>query len=139
MGLHIGEGAVEKLPCALDRKAFHLVRRAAALIIALAGISLGIFVGEDRPLGLKHRLADDVLAGDQFDLVLLALKLMRHARRDRRVGVAEAEGEEAVRLHRVAGCGCAAHGRSLLGLAQDSLDRSEEHTSELQSLMRTSY
>src|SRR3546814_1704538 len=89
MGLHIGEGAVEKLPCALDRKAFHLVRRAAALIIALAGISLGIFVGEDRPLGLKHRLADDVLAGDQFDLVLLA--------------------------------------------------RSEEHTSELQSLMRISY
>src|SRR3546814_17448882 len=100
MGLHIGEGAVEKLPCALDRKAFHLVRRAAALIIALAGISLGIFVGEDRPLGLKHRLADDVLAGDQFDLVLLALKLMRHARRDRRVGVAEAAGDEAVRLHR---------------------------------------
>src|SRR3546814_3222093 len=121
MGLHIGEGAVEKLPCALDRKAFHLVRRAAALIIALAGISLGIFVGEDRPLGLKHRLADDDLAGDQFDLVLLALKLMRHARRDRRVGVAEAAGEEAVRLHRVAGC------------------RSEEHTSELQSLMRISY
>src|SRR3546814_12663396 len=27
MGLHIGEGAVEKLPCAPDRKAFHLVRR----------------------------------------------------------------------------------------------------------------
>src|SRR3546814_7142543 len=119
--------------------------------MALAGLSLGIFVGECRPLGLKHRLADDVLAGDQFDLVLLALKLMRHARRDRRVGVAEAAGEEAVRLHRVAGCGCAAHGRSLLGLAQDSLDlrigqlidttlmRSEEHTSEHQSLMRRSY
>src|SRR3546814_10379374 len=111
--------------------------------MALAGLSLGIFVGECRPLGLKHRLADDVLAGDQFDLVLLALKLMRHARRDRRVGVAEAAGEEAVRLHRVAGCGCAAHGRSLLGLAQDSLDlrigRSEAHTSELKSLMRISY
>src|SRR3546814_8348564 len=26
MGLHIGEGAVEKLPCAIDRKAFHTRR-----------------------------------------------------------------------------------------------------------------
>ena len=35
-----------------------------------------VFVGEDRSLGLEHRLADYVLGGDQLDLVVLARRLV---------------------------------------------------------------
>src|SRR3546814_9063822 len=87
MRLNVDETGVEQLFGPVDGERFDLVRRRAALIIAAAGIALGIFVGEDRPLRFEHRFRDDILRRDQFDLIL----------------------------------------------------RSEEHTSELQSLMRNSY
>ena len=39
-------------------------------------IALGIFVGQDRALGLEHSLGDDIFRGDQLDLVLLAAQLL---------------------------------------------------------------
>src|SRR3546814_3603095 len=72
--------------------------RSAALIIALARITLGIFVGEDRALRLEHRLRDDVLAGDQLDLMALALEFVGDAREHRRIGIGETAREEAVGL-----------------------------------------
>ena len=45
----------------------------AAAVIAPAGIALGVFVGQHRALRLEHGARDDVLAGDQLDLRLLAV------------------------------------------------------------------
>src|SRR3546814_5894634 len=79
---------------AFDRELLDLVRRFADLIIALARITLGIFVGEDRALRLEHRLRDDVLAGDQLDLMSLALEFVGDAREHRRIGFGETAREE---------------------------------------------
>src|SRR3546814_21098480 len=81
---------------AFDRELLDLVRRCAELIIALARITLGIFVGEDRALRLEHRLRDDVLAGDQLDLMALELEFVGDAREHRRNGIGEI-GREAGR------------------------------------------
>ena len=80
--LHIGELAVDKLLDALDRQRLDDIDKFAAAIIAPARIALGIFVGQDRTLRLKHGLRDDVLGGDQLDLVLLTAKLLVDRGRD---------------------------------------------------------
>ena len=75
MRLHVGVGSAEKLLGAVDGQLFHDIRGMAALIVTLAGITFGIFVGEHRSLGFQHGAGNDVLRRDQFDLVLLAVKL----------------------------------------------------------------
>ena len=54
--LDVGEAAAEQFLGALDRQRLDRVRRRAALVVAAAGIALGIFVGEDRALRLEHGL-----------------------------------------------------------------------------------
>ena len=95
--LHVGEVAVEQLLGALDGQRLGLVDVLAAAVVAPARIALGILVGERRAGGLQHRAADDVLRGDQLDLVALAVGLARHGRVDRRVGGGEPGGEERAR------------------------------------------
>ena len=82
MRLDVGIGAVEQLLGAVDRDRLDDVRRRAALIIALAGIAFGIFVGEHRSLRIEDGAADDVLGGDQLDLILLAVELHGDRRGD---------------------------------------------------------
>ena len=89
MRLDVGEAAVEQLLGALDRERLDRVRRLAALIIAPAGIALGIFVGQHRALRLEHRARDDILRGDQLDLGLLAVELGGDRLGDRGVGVGQ--------------------------------------------------
>ena len=65
----------------------------AAAIVAPARIALGILVGQHRALRLEHGPADDVLAGDQLDLV--AARGRARPRPRRRVsGSASASGAE---------------------------------------------
>src|SRR5262249_53535590 len=64
-------------------------------VIALAGITFGIFVGEQRPGGIKHGLRDDILGGDQLDLVLLTLELVLDRAPHLWVGVLKMLGEKA--------------------------------------------
>src|SRR5437763_1256305 len=97
MRLDVGEAAAEQLLGPLDREALYRVRRPAALVVAPARIAFRIFVGENRALRLEHRLADDILRGDQLDLGLLAPELRPNRLLDRRIGLAKAAGEEAVR------------------------------------------
>src|SRR3546814_13954644 len=85
MRLDVDETGVEQLFGPVDREGFDLIRRGAALIIAAAGIALGIFVGEDAALRFEYRFRDDILRRDQFDLILLAFEFMLHRRRDRGV------------------------------------------------------
>ena len=84
--LHIGEVAVEQLLGAIDGQRFGFVDELAAAVVAPARIALGIFVGERRAGGLQHRPADDILRGDQLDLVALPVGLAGHGGVDRRVG-----------------------------------------------------
>ena len=76
MWLHVCKASIEKRLGAFNRKRFNFVRRCATLVITLARIAFGIFVGEDGALGFKHRAADDVFRRDQFDLVLLPRQLV---------------------------------------------------------------
>ena len=72
MRLHIGELAAEQLGHPLDRQPLGDVDELAAAVIALARQAFGIFVGQHRALRFQHRARDDVLRGDQLDLVALA-------------------------------------------------------------------
>ena len=47
----------------------------AAAVIAFAGQAFGIFVGQNRSLRFQYRPGNDVLGGDQLDLIALAPKL----------------------------------------------------------------
>ncbi len=87
--LHVGESASEKLGDPFDRQRFCNVHILAAAVIAPAGQPFRVFVGENGALGFQHRLADDVLGGDQFDLVALAAELLRDGVRDLRIGLRE--------------------------------------------------
>ena len=95
MGLHVGEAAAEEGFGALDGEALGDVDLFAAAVVAAAGIALGVFVRQDAALGFEHRGGDDVLAGDEFDSVLLAALFAGDGRGEFRVGVREAGGEEA--------------------------------------------
>src|SRR5207237_10459043 len=98
MRLNIRKTAAEKPGRALDREAFGDIDEFAATVIAASRIAFGVFVGERRTLRIKHRLRDDVLAGDQLDLRLLTLALAVYRRSQFGIGggdiVAEKTGGE---------------------------------------------
>ena len=75
VGLDVGILGAEQLLDAVDGQVLGLVDTLAAAIVAVAGIALGIFVGQAAAHGLHHLLAHEVLAGDQLDAVQLALML----------------------------------------------------------------
>ena len=78
VGLDVCVVGAKELLRAGDRDAFDRVVVDAAAVVALAGIALGVFVGEDRALGLKHGAADEVLRGDKLEALFLALVLELH-------------------------------------------------------------
>src|SRR3569832_2220894 len=86
MRLHIGEGTVEQTAGAVDRELLGDIDEFAAAIVAAAGITFRVFVGEDRALRLEHGAADDVLRRDQFDLVLLTGQFLSDSRGNLRIG-----------------------------------------------------
>src|SRR5439155_14606856 len=83
--LHVGVIAAEQLPGADDCKLLCYVDEFAAAVVALAGIALGVLVGELRPLSGEHSTARVVLRGDQLDVVLLALVFLLDRRPQLRI------------------------------------------------------
>ena len=75
MRLHVCEFAAEQSGDAVDRELLGDVDELAAAVIAPAGITFGIFVGQHRALRLEHGAADDIFRRDQLDLVALAAEL----------------------------------------------------------------
>ena len=71
MGLHVGPLGSEELLGALDGEVLGLIDHLAAAVVALRGISLGIFVGQTGTHGAHHLVADEVLAGDKLDAAAL--------------------------------------------------------------------
>ena len=73
MRLHVGVLGAEQLLGAVAGQVLDDVGEFAAAVIALAGIAFGVLVGEDAAGGFEHRFGGEVLAGDQFELRVLAL------------------------------------------------------------------
>ena len=94
IGLDVGEAAGKQLAGALDRQILGDVDELAAAVIAPAGIPFGVFVGHHRALRLEHRLGDDVLRGDQLDLVALAAELQLDRAGDLGIGIRRAPAEK---------------------------------------------
>ena len=86
MRLHVGVLGAEELLGAVAGQVLHHVHELAAAVVALAGIAFGVLVGEDRARGLQHRLADEVLRGDQLQPFMLAALFVFDGLRNLRIG-----------------------------------------------------
>ena len=75
MRLHVGVVGAEQGLGALDGQLLGLVHVLAAAVVALAGVALGVLVGQHRALRLQHARAGVVLRGDQLDVLFLAALL----------------------------------------------------------------
>ena len=73
--LDVGKVTAKKLFGTINRKVLGNVNMLATAVIAPTGVTFGIFVGHDRPLGLNDRSRDDVFRCDQLDFVALPSKL----------------------------------------------------------------
>ena len=80
--LYIGIGRAEQLFRALDRDRLQHIHIIAAAVIALAGVTLGVFVRQNGAHGCNDGGRGDVLRRDQFNVLLLALKFVFDAGRD---------------------------------------------------------
>ena len=76
--LYVGMIAPEQLFATLDREIFHDVDILTAAVIAFAGQTLCIFVGEVGTHRRHHRGRHEVLAGDEFYVVSLAPEFEIH-------------------------------------------------------------
>ena len=85
MRLHVRKFRAEELARTINRKLLGFIDDFAAAIPALRRIALGIFVGQARALRRHHRTRGEVLARDEFDVVLLARFLFENDLRNRRI------------------------------------------------------
>ena len=94
MRLHVGELAAEQLGDPLDRQILGDVDELAAAVIALTRQALGIFVGENRALRFQNGAGNDVLRGDQLDLVALPAEFQPNNLRDFGIDLAQRRREQ---------------------------------------------
>ncbi len=87
MRLHVDMFGTEKFPGAVDRQLLGNIDEFAAAVIPLGGITFGILVGQDRPLGLQDSFTDKILGSDKFETVLLPLGLFCNCFRNFRIKI----------------------------------------------------
>ena len=92
--LDVGVLGAEQRLGAVDRQLLGDVDVLAAAVVALAGIALGVLVGQHRALALEHRHRDEVLRGDHLQRALLALELERQHLGDLGIDLGEGAVEE---------------------------------------------
>ena len=85
VGLDVGEFRPKQLARPLNGQVFRNVHALAAAVIPLAGVALGILVGEHAAHGGQHRFGHDVFRRDEFDVVTLALILRPNCRAHLRI------------------------------------------------------
>ena len=78
MGLHVGVLGAEELASPADGDVLHLVHILAAAVVTVAGITFGILVGEHAAHGGYDGGGDDVLAGNQLNVLALAHQFPLH-------------------------------------------------------------
>ena len=100
MGLDVGVLCPEQLAGALDGNILHLVHIDAAAVVALAGQTLGVLVGQHAAHGCHHGGRNDVLAGDQLNVLALTGQFPLHGCAQFRVGcVDHADGVHHILVH----------------------------------------
>jgi hypothetical protein len=87
MRLHVGGISAEELLDAVDRQRLGHVHIHTAAVIALARVAFGVFVGQLRALRGHDGGRGVVLAGDQLDMVFLALVFSLNGSKKLRVGL----------------------------------------------------
>jgi hypothetical protein len=73
--LDVGVLGFIKLFCPLDGQLFNSIYVIAATVITMVRIALGIFISEERALGLENGTAGVIFRGDEVDDFLLTLRL----------------------------------------------------------------
>ena len=92
VGLDVGSFGAEQLLQTVDGQLLGHVHVFAAAVVALAGIALGVLVGQLAALRLHHGRRGVVLGSDQLDVVFLALVLLLNGGPDFGVHIGEGRG-----------------------------------------------
>ena len=106
--LDVGKAALEELLGALAGDVLDLVVELAAAVVALAGVALGVLVGEPAAGRVHHGGRDVVLAGDEFERRCLAVGFLGHEGRD--VRILRADELDELERHGIEGGGSAERG-----------------------------
>ncbi len=85
VGLDVGMGRAEQFFDPIDGDLFDFVHEFAAAVVALAGQTFRVLVGQHRSLRRHHGGGGEILAGDQFQVILLALEFLANQGGDRGV------------------------------------------------------
>ncbi len=87
MGLNVGMVGAKKLLGAVARQVLGDIHKLAAAVVALAGVALGILVGQRAAHGRKDGLGHEILTGDQLQMGFLPRALVLDGLPDFRVRV----------------------------------------------------
>jgi hypothetical protein len=87
---------------AADGKRFDDVDVLAAAVVAASGVTLGVFVREDRASRLEHRGAHEILRGDELESGFLTVDLALNRARDVGIHVSKRAGRESSRRGHIA-------------------------------------
>ena len=68
----------EQLTCALDCDALYLVNKFTAAVVALAGKTLSVLIGQHAAHSSHNAGRNDIFAGDQLDILALTVQLLVH-------------------------------------------------------------
>ena len=82
VGLDVGMLRAEQLAGTVTRDILGDIDRVAAAVVTLRGVSLGVLVGEYGAHRRHDSGRNDVLAGDQLEVLALTGKLLVHRRGD---------------------------------------------------------
>ena len=74
MGLHVAVLAAEELLYAAAGEVFGDIDKLTAAVVAMPGIAFGIFIGEMTARRSHYRWRDEIFAGDELYVALLAGK-----------------------------------------------------------------
>ena len=89
VGLHVGVLGAEKFLDPLNSQVFNNIDEFATAVVAAARVAFRIFIGQHRPLPLEYGARHEVLRGDHFQGVLLALTFQIECFGDLRVKLRE--------------------------------------------------
>ena len=76
--LNIRIFCTEQLTCALDCDTLYLVNKFTAAVVALAGKTLCVLIGQHAAHSSHNAGRNDIFAGDQLDILALTMQLLVH-------------------------------------------------------------
>ena len=116
--LHVGVAGAEQRPDPVPGQVLGDVHVLAAAVVALAGVALGVLVGQHAALRLEHGPGGEVLAGDHLQRAALPAELAGQDGGELGIGLGERGGG-----HLLRGCHGLGHGLRLLAVRMRSSER----------------